>query len=412
MSNCCGGLTLERWREILQVHPFHFWQLANSVIPVTSACNTIVREYDWQMADAVGRVSIRKALDTAVERLTEHLDYSPYPRYFEEVIPLHHNHFRGWKCVVVRLKYGRLIDFGVEQFDALTTDNLTVVVSDADGDGLNDTWGALYDGTAYDLENTYIYPAEAELPVLSRATVPQSPDCRWLRQASRYSIIANIPSRVSVAAPLPPMVKPALYSIPTQMGASGLDPATAANFLAAPRFYTRSTNSDGVTTANAAVIFEYDNPCGCGACSCDGQGLPYTRLGQAVTYDAGTGEAALYPATYNADSETWTGGAFCGCGTPDRVRVRYYAGETEPCKWDEVTARLAAAELAKSICACTTANRELHRWQVDLARVAGTNDEQYAISPEDLENPLGTRRGHVYAWQRVKRLALTRGFAL
>jgi hypothetical protein len=33
------------------------------------------------------------------------------------------------------------------------------------------------------------------------------------------------------------------------------------------------------------------------------------------------------------------------------------------------------------------------------------------MSPGDLDNPLGTRRGQVYAWQRVKRLALTRGFA-
>jgi hypothetical protein len=411
MTNCCGGLTLERWREVLGYHPYHFWNQADSgsgaKVPVASSCNALVREYAWQNADAVGRDDIRRAIDTAVQRLTEHLDYSPYPRYFEEVIALNRASIRN-RCVTVRLRWGRLIDFGVEAFTALTTDNLVTTVSDSDGDGLNDMWSATFDGTTYDLEDTYIYPGDAELPFNDRATVLTSPECKWLRQARRWQLDED---GITVTSPLPPMAQPLLLGLPTQTGMAALDPASDANYLQEPRFYTRSTNSDGITTANAAVIFEYDNPCGCGACSCDGQGLPYTRLGQAVAWDRNSGEATLYAASYDAANEVWNTGDFCGCGYPDRVRVRYYAGDEDGCRWDEVVARLAAAELARPVCGCTTANRELGRWQADLARAAGANDDMYVMSPGDLDNPLGTRRGQVYAWQRVKRLALTRGFA-
>jgi hypothetical protein len=96
---------------------------------------------------------------------------------------------------------------------------------------------------------------------------------------------------------------------------------------------------------------------------------------------------------------------------PDRILVRYLAGQplanqqmTE--KWQVIVARLAAAELARRICACDEANQELYHWQFDLSRAAGANDEQYSISPPDLDNPLGTRRGQVWAWKQIRSLRL------
>ena len=55
------------------------------------------------------------------------------------------------------------------------------------------------------------------------------------------------------------------------------------------------------------------------------------------------------------------------------------------------------------------ANREVARWQFDLARSSGADDEAYVTSPSDLENPFGTRRGHVDAWRTVRSLRLARG---
>lgn len=79
--------------------------------------------------------------------------------------------------------------------------------------------------------------------------------------------------------------------------------------------------------------------------------------------------------------------------------------------YQTVVARLAAAELARPICGCESANRELARWQFDLARSGGANDEVYgAVSAGDLDNPLGTRRGHIAAWRFIRQRQDVRGF--
>ena len=64
--------------------------------------------------------------------------------------------------------------------------------------------------------------------------------------------------------------------------------------------------------------------------------------------------------------------------------------------------------MARPICACDTANREWYRWQQDLART-NKDDELYTVSPQDLNNPFGTRRGHVWAWRQVLNLHQKRG---
>ena len=80
-------LPIDTWRQILAFHPFHFWQMANSTTPITSACNGLVKEYAWQSVDAVGRQEIREAIQTAEDRLAECLGYAVAPRATSDVLP-------------------------------------------------------------------------------------------------------------------------------------------------------------------------------------------------------------------------------------------------------------------------------------------------------------------------------------
>jgi hypothetical protein len=124
-------------------------------------------------------------------------------------------------------------------------------------------------------------------------------------------------------------------------------------------------------------------------------------------------------AVYNATTGYFEAVDWGICRPPERVIVRYRAGypldansEMDQ-KYRVAVARMAAAELARPICACDEANRELHRWQFDLARTGGSNDESYgAVSATDLDNPFGTRRGHVYAWRTVKEIRNLTGISL
>ena len=107
--------------------------------------------------------------------------------------------------------------------------------------------------------------------------------------------------------------------------------------------------------------------------------------------DAQLGIMAPAASAYNATSGVWSsvGGAV---RRADQVTVRYLAGlpldasGQMPHAWRVTVARLAAAELARPICACDGTNRELYRWQFDLARTAGVGDE-------GLRGDLGRRFG-------------------
>lgn len=59
-------VSLEQFRRVMGLQPFHFWSLADSVLmPVTANCNDLVHEYSWQGTDMSGRDDIRNALDKA-----------------------------------------------------------------------------------------------------------------------------------------------------------------------------------------------------------------------------------------------------------------------------------------------------------------------------------------------------------
>jgi hypothetical protein len=72
-------------------------------------------------------------------------------------------------------------------------------------------------------------------------------------------------------------------------------------------------------------------------------------------------------------------------------------------KWVTVVSRFAAAELAKPICACSSAQKGLFAWQLDRA-FAGEGADRWSLSLEDLGNPFGTRAGQIAAWRAVKTL--------
>src|SRR3972149_6948808 len=92
---------LEDFRRILQYSPWHFWGLANSAdVPVDSACNDIVYEYNWQAANA---------------------DWDP-----------------TGKRISLRVPDGYLQAVGVETLALVG--NATLTFADDDGDGLKENW--------------------------------------------------------------------------------------------------------------------------------------------------------------------------------------------------------------------------------------------------------------------------------
>src|SRR3990172_7172927 len=81
-------MPLDFWREEIGYNPWHFWGLADSsVVPVTSNCNDVVREYAWMNANEAGRNELRQAIMTAENILSQRLGYWASPIYNEVTVP-------------------------------------------------------------------------------------------------------------------------------------------------------------------------------------------------------------------------------------------------------------------------------------------------------------------------------------
>lgn len=437
------NLSLDDWRSVLGYHPWHFWQLASNDIgglQINSACNGLVYEHSWQGAASpgtigagvVGREQIRDAIATAKERLFEWLNFRvepeyvvktfQYPRPYDRRMEYRNPADATGRYLSINAKEGFIRAIGTEAF----TDrgDQVIVYSDEFGGGVNDTFTV----TATVAAGTLASEIEAYFISTDRLN-GEGLTQRWRIEPVNVSVSGTTATLTGRAWLL---VRPVLYEA---WNAPQFDPTVAANFVSSLSVQRRFTDPDGITpqTAQAMLIWETDPPwhcCPCISCNTSPDFDPNDNdpaaqafaLARAVIRDARTGEIAVGEAVWDATNSRYVAVNWSTCRQPDRVQIRYLAGADENevdstvpygGSWRQVIARLASAELAPfSVCSCDSANQHLWRWQFDRARAAGANSEQYQISPEDLNNPFGTREGHIYAWKQVKNLGLTRGIAI
>lgn len=411
-------LPLETWRQLLGYHPFHFWQLANSTIPLSNACNTALAEYPWQRNDATGRSAICTAIAQAESLLQRYLGYAVAPAYQQITLAMP----QLYECGLFRISPAdaaghaaavRLPDCAYVQ--ALGTpvytsidDAAVVTYSDADGDGLNDTATWSVSTTVTDAAQLGAYVPVAERPGLDTALSEA-----WRIQPAQVTIAGGV---ATFKAPAWIMVKPLRYEgVSTQP----LDPTASSNFLATVDVQRRAP--DGAQ--QATLIWEqlpypswaWGQPSG----TTDPAALA-TASARVTIRDGRLGLVAPIEAIYDTTTGLWSQAWWniCDWRMPDRVVINAYAGyplagqQMDPL-YATTVFRLALAELARPVCACDQANKERYEWQLDLARTGGNADEAFgAISAEDLSNPLGTRRGHVAAWRLIKRLRHLPSFAV
>lgn len=410
-----SALTLDQFREELGYNPWHFWQLSNeSLAPLTDACNGLVFQYAWQNTNAVGRHEIQAAIDIAEARIEDYLGYSLAPKYFSDTINF--NYAEGtdvrnafvdamgrWQDVVTRR--GRVIAAGVEAFTLLGTGAVAKYCSD--GDSIEDSFRLTITIAAGAVSN----PAEVAV-YFAAADREEGADVsdKWRVQPVRVQISGT---QVTVRGPLWLIAKPLTYNRPQQ---TTLDPSSDV-FVGQLEIYRRYTNTAGTTqdTAHVLMTWEtlpYPNWCGMSAAnSADPAAVAYA-IGRATLRNARIGALGIGEAVYDAATAQWVAARIASnWRLPERITIRYQAGEPLDSngwlerKWRTVIARMAAAELAKPICACEQANAELRRWQWELALDEGG----ISLSNSDLNNPFGTRAGHVYAWKQLQYLALVHG---
>ena len=412
---------LESFRKAINYHPFHFWGLANVDIPATCAdgLGDLVYEYAWQ-GDNAGRDDIRQSIEAAEARLFEHLGFRIAPQYVSETIrfPRYHdtalNNVRysgaDGRWITVQLPEGKLRAAGVEARTLIATVTTNpgggMVVTDSDGDGLDDTFTITLATSVTDPEQIAVYVGAPYR--LDGEGIGE----KWRVAPVSVSIsggIATIKGRSWM------LVKPILYQV-TDLAA--IDPAVDGNFIGTLDVVRRFTDPTGTTvdTAQAKLIWETP-PYPAWATACDGPSFEDAStdpaaVAQAIARvgirDAENGIVSLGEAVFDATAGTWGAVNMSFCRPPDRVTVRYLAGDAlengnVQQKWVTLVSHFAAAELAKPICACSSAQKGLFAWQADRA-FSGEGADRWNLSLEDLGNPFGTRAGQIAAWRAVKTL--------
>lgn len=428
-------LPLYTWFEIIGFNPFHAFGIAGTGdLRVESGCNTLVRRYEWQNSDAAGHVAIENAIEAAENKLRTWLGFSVAPHYVVETLPwprltdLPLMRTGPWdvdgRWLSVQLEEGEVRAVGVETLASIST-GVAVTYSDVDGDGIEDTFTVTAATTETDTSQIAVYFSSGDR--FSGWGATTAIGSRWRLLPVQVSISGG---NVTVRGPKQLCVKPVKYEGVTNVGANGLDPATAGNFVTTLDIYRRYTGIDGNTIATSQAVIEWETDpaagylcCGATDVSSAYSGSPYdpAAVAQAVARVGirnGT-RGIVHPAesAYNSTTGIWSSLDWTVCAEPDRVTVRYLAGfplasdgqMQEP--YRTIVARMAAAELDKPICGCDDANRRLAYWQYDLSRTAGANDEQYGTTGEILNCPFGTRRGQVEAWKQVQHLRQLRGIA-
>lgn len=424
-------LPIESFREIIGYHPFHFWGLSNSTYaPINSACNSVVQQHAWQNSDAGGREDILEAIATAESRLRELLRFSVAPHFVTEILPFPRFYNRGVdrmnntdpdnRWLSVQLGEGKVVEVGSEQKTLLET--VTITYSDTDGDSLNDTFTVttVATTTETDINRIAVYFSSA-----NRLDTDGTDD-RWLIKPVKVTINGN--GTVTIRGRSWMLAKPILYEGVANLNPSnGIDPTDATKFITTVDVYIRKAYAAGQLTSDSQAVLTWETPpypswaaCCVSSSSVYGSNAQdpssiATAIARCGIRDAEAGLVIPAASTYDSTTQSWGAVNWNIARPPDRVTVRYLSGDAlidgeMNKKWQTIVARLAAAELDNRICACDTANRSLYRWQFDLARTGGANDESYSISPEDLNNPLGTKRGQVYAWKQVQDLVQLVGF--
>jgi len=418
-------LPLDVWRAEIGLNPWLFWGLAdNQTIIDQSKCSGLLREYSWQGSDTAGRDDLRKAIERAEEKLFSYVGYRVAPQYVETE-PLA---WPRWSDAS-QARYrdmdasGRRIAMMAPEFhiQAMGVERLTLegtatvaapgqlVYSDVFGTGFADTFTITMPVTATDPSEIAVYFSAAD-----RFDDTRTFD-RWRIEPIQVSIAAGV---ATIVGRRWLVVRPILYEAPSL---NALTPIGTTNFVTSLDVYRRTTSGDGLTLDDCQAVLQFESS------DCGGWGAGWCCNGLSGSTDPGTvgqviarsgirdrtlGLITPAAAAYNSTTGEWSSG--CCYAEPDRVKLRYLAGYplergVMAKRWQQVVTMLSSAEVKRRIVACRETNERLHDLQMDMALQA-TETERYQRSQQDMDNPFGTRLGHIQAWKMARDHILRRGF--
>jgi hypothetical protein len=399
-------LSLARWAEIMGINPLHFAGVQldgdGSTPDIQNAlgCSQPWTQYNWQNADGESRESVASAIQTAERNIEALLGYPLLPEWHSdewrpttrpfkrELVNLNLRDVRGYQKTV-ELRWGMVVSGGIRAADTIQA-AATIVWSDEDGDGYDETGTVTQATTVTDSEQIRVYyPGRAGIDEYEIRPITV------VIAAGVATITFRRENAVTEA-----VNEALIWTTPT----GDVD----ANFL---------TEVDVVRLYNdpqtmATLVWQPTDTCGCdivgsGTCVLCEQTVQTACL---TNRNLDQGIVAYTPASWDSTNEDWDAVTLAVSRDPDLVRCWYRAGLRDMSRdwptrqldphWERAIAFYAASMLDRGVCSC--ASNEVARQQEDLAFEGGADQmNRYKISKKTMDSELGTRRGAIYAWNRI-----------
>lgn len=409
-------LSIGRFAQMVGITPAHFWgataaSLTPAVFPVGGACGDIWPQHDWQKNDQVSREGLALAIQDAEKQLAQVLGYWSAPIWIaDEMQPFPRDFYReSLGCITdirgmpknLPLNYGKIISGGrraVTLVGTATTAGGSLAYTDNDSDGFAETATITLATALTDACEIKVYHTSHD------------GEQEWeIRPIRTIEISAGI---LTIVMDSWLFIDPALYEIlPSDDGFQAIDISTTNNYVTSVEVYREYTD-----TSLAASVFHWENASPSCPCSiCNGVGCPAcsdtTQDGCMQIRNAELGQVVPLPATYSSGS--WSLTTYDVCRAPDRVAFWYYAGARsndylrdkvcDPLAQDLawITIWLAVPKLERPPCSCHRLESLFEYLRTDLTEnVQGGSS---FFTPDSMiNNPFGTHRGEVMAWNRIK----------
>lgn len=379
-------LSLETWRRLAGYNPLHFWGFVhNAISPQESSGAKVVRQYEWQDAQAIGRTALENAIKQTESKLAQWLLYSVGARPTQMKANLKRN-----RRIV--LPEARIQQLGLVTEALLGTASITY--SSPDGDTFNERFTATF---ASALTTDPAGTITIQIPEADRIA-GQREDWR-IRPVEITTTLNGLTYDITVSGPSWLLAKPEKYEFlnPMIQPANGLDPTDAANFLTDLAFYQQT-----IDPTKAVQIRR-----------CDGT----IDERQACILDSEKGILILEPR--DCLGSWWSDATCCTNNWQDvSVAVNAVMGEAlldgsvngEPSLfWQDIIAKMACSEVACTVgAALDRANLYVSYWHEDISKVAG---EAFGFKQKSIDNDFGPRRGQINAYKTVEHLRHSIGMA-
>lgn len=398
-------LSLDRFAQIVGINPLHFNGVFHDLAPANT-CGQPMMQHAWQVVDGTAREDIATAIAEAEENISAYLGYRMMPKFESDE---RHTFARAAQPemlranlvgpagmnATVKLDHGYVISGGIEARTAITL-NASVVYTDDDGDGYNETATVAVTTSVTDANELCLFlPGEGGASEFEIRPV-------------RVSVLAGTATFIARREQL---VIPALWE---QLAPRGVDGSQSSNFLTTVDVYRVWLDPQ----QQVQMLWE-NSPlsCGCQSTTCSTCYLT-GQFGCTLVRDNRLGLIGAQPALWNSATGQFEWSTLAVGRSPDRGRFWYRAGwrkpgatrwahEMDP-KWERLIAYYAVGFLHRGVCGCRNIENITTHWGQDLARSSSSQStsESFRISNKHMDNPLGTTRGALHAWRAIRAQAI------